>query len=329
MDAASPHSLLHAGAGARRRGFLSERVGLVCYLLGVPGVFLLGAAAGEPGAWVWIAGLAIVGMPHGAYDLAAIRRERGGWLATWRDLLVYTLAVGGCFALYRLAPTGMLLAFLALAVHHFGTSDSVWTRGHRRHAMVSRLGAWGWGLVVLASPFVWHPEAAWAPFAALSTWAGGDPAWVGAQARPLAAVGLGAGVLGVTVGLVRLARARRWLGIWESAGVLGIAALLGAIAPPLYAVGAYFLAIHALGHCLRAARDETETERGFAGGLLRVHLLSVPLLIPAVVATLLWSADLESGSPAFRVAAAFIGFCVISTLPHHVLWIRTRRTLTP
>jgi Brp/Blh family beta-carotene 15,15'-monooxygenase len=224
---------------------------------------------------------------------------------------------------------------------HFGMADATALRADD-DGWLARWGlALGRGLLLLATAFAAHPAEAWAPFAeigeALSPRAAA--AWrpdLGALQR-FALVGVAAGVALALASAI--ARARRGhardaaLDLVEHAMVAAVATL----ADPLFAVGCYFIGVHAFRHTRRLACtsmivDPAATphgrEPGFARRLLRVHQLSLPLMWPTALclAPLCW---LLGGFHAGAIAAASIAFYMITTLPHHLLGLKLPKADTP
>jgi len=279
------------------------------------------------GAWLWVAALFILGMPHGAYDLAAIWRTSPNWRIIAQRFAAYTLVLMACVGAYFAVPATTVICFLFLAAHHFGISDSVWTRGRVGLAWGDHLVGLGRGLVVLFSPFAFQPSASVAPFASIVR-----------LVRPLedplpATVAILAAVLMLLgVGLVLAASLRsRCNGLVEEWTTLGAVVALSVIAPPLVAIGSYFLAIHAFGHCLRAFTPGRPVHSRHLANAVRVHWESVPLLVPSViivlvVAVIVSGADNHAhGNRADAIALSFLIFCVVATLPHHMLWMASGR----
>ena len=101
-----------------------------------------------------------------------------------------------------------------------------------------------------------------------------------------------------------------------------------AFLPPLLAVGIYFLSVHAWKHTLRLSREPQVTGRSLDEAtwlrLMAVHRVSLPLLVLSLLIILPWAWWLD-GLSAMTIAAASIGFYIISTLPHHLLGERWHR----
>jgi hypothetical protein len=175
--------------------------------------------------------------------------------------------------------------------------------------------------------FAAHPDEAWAPFAeigkALAPWSAvrwtiDPPAMRGA-----ALLGCGTGValslLGAGARFVHGHRREAVLDIAEGA----LVAFVAMQADPLFAIGTYFIGVHAFRHCRRMANMPTIIEPppappGFARRLVRVHLLGLPLAMPTALC-LAGICVLLGGFDVRTIAVASIGFYIVSTLPHHLL----------
>ncbi len=293
--------------------------------------------------WPFIVALVVFGMPHGAADWTVAAR-----LANRNGLRTRLFGFSGYLALMALSlgiiawqPGVAAMLFLLLTMIHFGMADAT-ALGGDDDGPLARWGlALGRGLLLLATAFAAHPAEAWAPFAeiggALSPRA--SAAW-----RPdlgtlqqFALVGVAAGVVLALASVI--ARARRGhardaaLDLVEHAMVAAVATL----ADPLFAVGCYFIGVHAFRHtrrlaCTSTIVDPAATPRGRGAGfvrrLLRVHQLSQPLMWPTALclAPLCW---LLGGFNAGAIAAASIAFYMITTLPHHLLGLKLPKADTP
>jgi len=287
----------------------------------------MGPGIGIPasyGQWVWCISLLFAGMPHGAYDLAAIRKVTTGPRAALSCFTRYTAIMIFCGVCLVLFPVATVAAFLLLAAYHFGTSDCVWTRGRARFKAVDHLAGLGRGLVVIAAPFVLLPADSWRPFAEIAHAAGATLTVLPDTAQAIAA-GL------VLVGMCfTLARTLRHTTTLREAGeewlVVAAVLALSAMTPPLFAIGVYFVAIHAFGHCLRATTPGRPGPAQRLRNVWRVHVESIPLLIPSIAMVVL-AAWLHGGVTPADLTLAFLAFCVLATLPHHLLWhpLSTRR----
>ncbi len=248
-----------------------------------------------------------------------------------------------CLALMALLPGAAALMFLCLTMFHFGMADAT-AVGADKDGFVARWGlALGRGMLLLSTAFAAHPIAAWAPFEqigiALSSWQhGAASAWMPTpeQMRPLALIGVAAGVVFALASA--LARWRRGHARAAVADLVehALVALMAALADPLFAVGIFFFGVHAFRHTRRLACTRNiiapshtnthiiakpYTTNNFFARLIRVHVVSLPLLwptIPCMIPLCL----LLGGFHAHSLAVASIAFYMITTLPHHLLGLR-------
>ncbi len=277
-------------------------------------------------SWVWAAALVAFGMPHGAYDLAAIHREtRRNARRTAGVFALYTAVMLACAAAFVVAPAAALVAFLVLTAHHFGVSDSVATRGGRRAGAFAHAAAFARGAVVIGAPFAFQPEPAWAPFAAMTGLVGPVQALDAEAIRLAGAWATAAGLVLVSAHALRLASRsasdRSGLsGAAEELIVPVVVALAAMVAPPLLVVGVYFVAVHASGHCFRAVSPSHGPAAASVRRGWRTHRASAPLLVPSL-AIVAGMALLFGGLTMETLAYGFILFCVFATLPHHLLWM--------
>jgi len=272
------------------------------------------------GDLLWVIALVIIGMPHGAFDVAVVldQLRSQGRRPAIVTAAIYTALTAAAAVCFILAPVTAVVLFLLMAAHHFGVSDCVWTRGRGIRSASDHLVGLSHGVAVLVVPFISAPDAAWGPFVAIANAAGGgmhvDPSLTRSVAAALWVVAL---LVQISVWGARRRDAR---GI-EQFGVLAGATLLGLTAPPLLAIGVYFLVVHALGHCLRA---DAQFRRALLPGLanaLRVHRRSAPLWIPSVGIVVVIAASAFGDISVSSIALAFLLFCVVGTLPHHLLWL--------
>ena len=272
------------------------------------------------GAWLWVVAVFIVGLPHGAYDLAAIRRTSPSWRISARRFSAYALVMLACIGLFVALPGAAVVAFLLLAAHHFGISDSVWTRGRVNLAWSDHLVGLGRGLVVLFGPFAFQPSASLAPFASIVRLVRPIP-----DPQPAVIASLATILVLIGFALVSAASLRtRRRGRTEEWATLAAVVALSAVAPPLVAIGSYFLVIHSLGHCFRALTPGRPVHARYVSNALRVHRESLPLLVPSVLIVFILS-TLVPGPIAPAMATSFLLFCVVATLPHHLLWMTSHR----
>jgi len=323
-DAAGDRWLASATAGGpswAARPFLLLLVGIAAVLV---------QPDAGAGAWLWVAALLVVGMPHGAYDLEAMRRLVGDRGRIGALFAAYALVMAGCVALLVAAPVWSLVGFLLLAAHHFGVSDSVWTRGTIVRGPLDHLAGLGRGLCVIAAPFVFEPIAAWAPFGEIALAIRDTPPPNAGAIAAAATVALCIGaVLVLATPLWR--RHDRWQ-MREEWLTVGAYLAMASDTPPLLAIGVYFMLVHAAGHCGRARGVGDPLRRGGPvqrlANALRVHRDSTWLLVPSI-AMVLAGAWFLGGFGARPIALSFLLFCAAATLPHHLLWLGWRFGVAP
>jgi Brp/Blh family beta-carotene 15,15'-monooxygenase len=303
-------------------------------------------AAAAP--WPFIVALCAFGMPHGAADWTVSARlsgRSGAWsrLAGFAGYLAMMLA---SLAVIMWQPGVAALLFLLLTVFHFGMADATAVLADD-DGPVARWGlVLGRGLLLLSTAFAAHPQEAWEPFARIgaalspsaSPWQPGI-----AVLRDLAAVGVAAGAALAACSAVARIRAGHPREAALDLAEHALVATLAAAADPLFAVGCFFLGVHAFRHSRRLACTRCVIEAphaqssqgrpaaprpGLLGRLLRVHVASLPLMWPtaACLAVLCW---LIGGADARTLADASIAFYMITTLPHHLLGLRLPRPDMP
>lgn len=290
----------------------------------------IGAGVSAVSPWLetapWIVALALFGMPHGGMDWR-VHRWLHPRLDLWRSVAAFFpylgLMLAGLAAL-AVAPVATSIGFLLLTMVHFGSEDARALGG--LGAAWHRVAALARGSLVVAIPFAVAPDAAWRPFAVLT----------GVQLSPLAAESVSsfsAAVAVLGVGSVVLALALRGdrcprAAVTAFAAETAAAVLVLSVTPPLYAVGVYFLAVHAFKHSMRMTRTPSLTGaapgRPIAIRLWSLHVQAAVLTLPAVAIVAAWAWFLD-GDVTLRLTAASIGFYLISTLPHHLLGVKADR----
>ncbi len=294
--------------------------GAVILLFAVAGACILFTPPATFGSWLWVVAVFVVGMPHGAYDLAAIQRTSSGWRHVVKRFFIYTLVLLACLGFFLVFPVIAVSCFFLLASHHFGISDSVWTRGRIDLALGDHLAGFGRGLIVLFCPLAFQPSASAEPFVSIINLVRQMPD------PPLGVIAMVAAAFAVTGGVLVLIASFRTSrgGQVQEWATLAAVVMLSAFAPPLVAIGSYFLIVHASGHCSRAMIPGRPAQgRPFANAV-RVHRESAALLVPSVIIVLI-VATIFPGTRVDAVAASFLLFCVIATLPHHLLWMTSNR----
>lgn len=319
-----------AGTAFRETAF--RRLPLACLMIGA------GVAAGCGRSWTegfapvpWIISLGLVGLPHGAADLAASRRAWRGWplTALWLAYVGAMLAVGAGFAV---APRAMIAVFAVVSCWHFGVAHL--DAEESPHAFRPRwVAALSRGCAVLAAPLAVFPDATSDVAADLASLALGHG--TAADLFPpdrVQSAGLVLAVVALSGAIVEVVAART-----RSAGLrllveLVVIASLGCLADPLFSVGLYFLVWHGWRQMLPLAESLTGrapgTWRELGSALLRIHAAALPLLIPtwgAIAALWWWSA----GSTSRDLAVISIAAYMIVTPAHELLGELLRVTQAP
>ncbi|WP_375382404.1 Brp/Blh family beta-carotene 15,15'-dioxygenase [uncultured Sphingomonas sp.] len=196
--------------------------GMVASVLPVPGQLVFAAGA-----------VAVLGLPHGASDLAVVPGPR-----RVSFLLAYGLVILAVLGLWLMAPPIALVGFLVLSAVHFAID------GRDVDLASDRNAGWGLGALLVAGPALLHRQALSGLFASV--------------VQPEAATML-AGAMQVVaiVALVPVIRAlmadRPITGSSRVEVIVGLAATL--ILPPLVGFACGFVLLHARGQTLERQRD--------------------------------------------------------------------------
>lgn len=286
-------------------------------------------------AWPFVLALLIFGMPHGAADWVVQARLAGEKIFA-RQLVGFADYFGLMLAstLFLVWQPGVFaLFFFGLTIFHFGMADATALRVDANGAFAHWSFVLGRGLLIMATVFAMHPLSAWAPFAQIADAFGWKhetiwmPDLMNLQKLSWLGVLAGAG-FAITGAIVRwrFGRPRKArLDLIEHA----LVAMLAVFADPLFAVGMFFLGVHAFRHTRRLACTHVVIEpppapAGFVRRLVRVHGISLPLMVPTVLCLIpiCW---LLGPFSAHTLAVAGIVFYMITTLPHHLLGLRLPR----
>ena len=250
--------------------------------------------------------IALLGMPHGAFDVVIARKLYGiagpqAWALFSLLYIGLAAAVGG---FWLVAPTLFLCAFLVCSALHFGGDPAAGASRFTR-------GLYGGAVIVL--PALWHgPELQ----RLLGLVAGPSSA---ALVAPVLSQ-MAAPWLGVTaLACVLLARKSRM-----AASELIALTALSVVAPPLVAFTVYFCAMHSPRHILRTLGSFPRFEVRNALVMALWPTLAVLALL-AVSAVLAQTGGLSSvrSTPAWVMQIVFVGLAAL-TLPHMVLLERVR-----
>ncbi len=273
--------------------------------------------------WPFALSLIVIGLPHGAVDLAVSARLRGAttWLQSLRGFADYALLLVLVLAAAFAFPTLMVLAFAILSAWHFGSADALdlnETLGENR--VVNWVVAAARGSLVLALPFVCHPTDSCEVANRLLQLFGSDSTTVYVEvisSASVAILGLAFAVILVELFIQIRAGNRKYAGTF----FLEIGSLVAAFAVlhPLFAMGAYFLCWHSWRHTRRLIRLMEGESASITRAVLRLHLRSLPLLIPTlsvVAAVLAW---VLPHATILDVAVVALAVFVVVTPPHQML----------
>jgi Brp/Blh family beta-carotene 15,15'-monooxygenase len=286
-------------------------------------------------AWPFVLALLIFGMPHGAADWVVQARLAGEKIFT-RQLVGFADYLGLMFvcSLFLVWQPGVFaLIFLGLTIFHFGMADATALRIDVDGSFARWSFVLGRGLLLLATVFAMQPVSAWAPFAQIAeafAWKH-ETMWMPdlMHLQKLSWLGVIAGAGFAVAGAIarwRCGRARKaGLDLIEHA----LVGMLAVFADPLFAVGMFFLGVHAYRHtrrlaCTRLVIEPPPAPAGFVRRLVRVHGISLPLMWPTALCLIpiCW---LLGPFNAHTLAVAGIVFYMITTLPHHLLGLRLPR----
>jgi Brp/Blh family beta-carotene 15,15'-monooxygenase len=230
-------------------------------------------------------------------------------------------------------PGVFALIFLGLTIFHFGMADATALRIDVDGSFARWSFVLGRGLLLLATVFAMHPVLAWAPFAQIAdafAWKY-ETMWMPdlLHLQKLSWLGVITGAGFAMAGAIarwRCGRARKaCFDLIEHA----LVAMLAVLADPLFAVGMFFLGVHAYRHtrrlaCTRLVIEPPPAPASFVRRLARVHGISLPLMVPTVLCLIpiCW---LLGPFNAHTLAVTGIVFYMITTLPHHLLGLRLPR----
>ena len=291
------------------RAVFSTR-GACCLAAAVSAVLLVGVApAGLDARWVFLGTIVLFGLTHGACDVWLPGWVRGR-VSTVRFLaafcLAYTAVAGLVLWFWDWQPGLALAGFLLLTAWHWGSADAVLTG-----ARAWRFGslAWGRGLLVMAAPAAFHPQATLAVFGALA-----PVAFALFPPDRLRTLGILVSTLAVGAeGLVWSKRPRpRELASHSLETVFLIG--LFAVCPPLIGTAVYFVWFHAWRHILRLCRWQSPASGNRWAGILGFHRAALPCTLGAL--GLLWLVARAWPGDLLR---AYLILLSAVTLPHALL----------
>lgn len=274
----------------------------------------------------WILSLVLIGLPHGAADLAVSRSAcRGSVL--WLIGTAYVALMGLVAVTFLIQPRSAIVAFVVASCWHFGSAHRA-EKAMGRGAVPRVIAVAARGCAVLAAPLAcWPVESSRAAteLVSLTLHPVAESGLFASKTVRLTGVGLAVIALLSTLaeGVITTRTSeglRRW---WHLIGELLAIAVLGWATDPLLSVGTYFLAWHAwrqmdpLSMALGGIRSESWNDVG--RGLVRIHAAALPLLLPtwAAIGFVWWTCF--TGHTLRDLALVSIGAYLIVTPAHELL----------
>lgn len=273
---------------------------ILCALTVVAACLVLPRMGHSPELIVVAALILLLGVPHGALDPLFARRLPSaksalGWIAIG---LGYALIASAVVAVWLVAPSLFLAAFLLISAAHFSGDP-----GQETGAVARVL----YGGAIIVIPTLLHPAEVDTLFAAL---AGHEAA---SSIMPTLQVLAGPWLFLLI--LCAAIEARRDLMTGAEIATLGLLALL---APPLVGFATFFCAMHSPRHILRTADYASDVPRRV---LWATGLVPMVLVIGVIAASWMWIGDEPIDDWIMRIM--FVGLAAL-TVPHMVLVERVR-----
>ncbi|MGD1915107.1 MAG: Brp/Blh family beta-carotene 15,15'-dioxygenase [Phycisphaerales bacterium] len=288
-------------------------------------VLTLGAPSPLASAIIMVTAVALIGLPHGAYDLEVARRLFAGRLGkAWRLLFggAYLALAALGLGLWLALPWVALTMLLVGGAIHWGLDDLECDnlgRPRRTWLALSR------GAIPVASPMAFHAETVSTIFAAI----------LGAEAVDASHVQI-AGFAWLLAACPGIVASVLWARSHSTASRLRVLVepivLLGwfFVAPPILAFTLYFCFWHSVRHSLRsamAASPNTSVGSAILEYLKASALPTVLTWVLALAAVLAWSGFGDAVQVSWSIV--FIGLFAL-TIPHVTLeWFEAREHSTP
>lgn len=302
-----------------------------------------GGFSNEFAAWPFAIALVVVGLPHGAVDLRLAAKMEGVSLvvAATRFGWYVLLMCGVVFCLW-LFPAATLVGFAVLSAWHFGRADVEDQQSVAEHKNLPfdrvehssssltaslQLAAWSRGLLILALPFCFHVEQSIDVAETLVRFCGaGLSSNISSIERIATVVACVCGsfellkaVWLLTCGHVRMSR----LILLESASLVFAFWALH----PMFAMGLYFGCWHSWRHLRRLNSVLCPNLNLGLKAILRLHLESLPLLLPTLAMICLMCVQFSDGVSVENAAFMSLLVYAVVTLPHEFLCNRLFRFL--
>ncbi len=262
-------------------------------------------------AWPLLISIVLVGLPHGAGDnLVPVwaGAERCTFFYVSCFFVGYLALVALVWALWLISPALGIVYFLGITIWHWGSADA-------SDALPDAIGKGEWvarslsrGAIIIAGPLAAHFAAASTVIASLalafhSNYKPSENLRSAAEVAAVAAI-----VAELLTGLYK----REWRQLAET---ILLAALVIA-APPLAAIGAYFLGWHSLRHLARLTSLRTSSEGWSWREFGRTYAYLVPLTLAAIALLIGMGEYLRVRPNQQSVLAVYLILISALTLPH-------------
>lgn len=281
--------------------------------------------------WPFSLSLILIGLPHGAVDLALSSRLSGAttWSASLRGFVGYIILLVLVLVIAFILPTAVVMVFGLMSAWHFGTADALdLNESVGKNSYLNWLVASARGSLVLSLPFVFHPKSTCEVANRLLELFGSNGANVSVNIVTPFFVG--------TLFFALVILFIEWCfristGDIHYAGMLflEISSLVAAFAilHPLFAMGSYFLCWHSWRQTRRLIILMEGEPLSINRSVIRLHVHSLPLLIPTlmvVAAVLTWGLP---DATMYDLAVLALAVFVVVTLPHQILISRLQGNL--
>lgn len=278
-----------------------------------------GEASETVGAWVLLASILLIGLPHGACDYQLLKKndsETRSLKNFSKVLTLYTFLAAVIALLWFVLPEISLIAFLILTAWHFGSGDEAWSS----RGPVALLPAWARGLMIVAAPLAFHRDDSATVLNALVR--SSDSPFVDAVLD--VAIYVFAASASVFV-INELSRSLRSKSVASTRIIEPV--LIGTffyLVSPLLAVAVYFVAVHSWRHVFRLELYDhpgSEVgEKGIVGSFVAFYGKALPItalsLIGLVLIFIAFRSDLSYLS---QWTSSYLILLSALTVPHAIL----------
>ena len=266
---------------------------------------ILSSTLGVESHWLWIASFALIGMPHGAYDVWRLQDQSKRPLTTGLKIALYLLVVVAYLCLWQRFPVFSLFLFLSLTAWHWGIADSYWIEpkmNFRRVCLGLLRGTW-----LVSLPIATDFQGASQIMESMVLQSSPQPFLFEKQWQPLFLV---AGIIALSLEIFLHLRNRRLISLGEAA----LLASLTAILPASLFLVSYFIAVHSWRYLYERFSVEGDlflkpTRWAVVAG---ISLLLIPIWYQ------LYSVSAPEATSA-SLTASYLLLVSVFTLPHAVL----------